>query len=71
MKIVDFPLVGFAGNTTYPLEAVNLQVVLGGGWKIIKINVTFILVDAPSIYNDILVRTINTLKIVASTSIKR
>lgn len=66
LKNVDFPLIGFAGRTTYPLG--EITVVLCEGWKTLRTKITFIVIDAPNSFNVILGRTTLTPnKIVAST----
>lgn len=57
MKRVHFPLMGFAGRTIYQVGALHLSVVLGGGWKMIRTEIVFIVVDAPNSYNVILGQT--------------
>lgn len=42
-------MTGFASITTYLVGAITLPVYLGNGWKMLTINVTFIVVDAPSL----------------------
>lgn len=65
---MDFPLIRFARRTTYALRVINLPSVLDEGWKALRTEVTFIVVDASYSYNTILVRTtLNPNKIVAST----
>lgn len=48
LKKVNFPLMGFASQKTYPVGAITLPVYLGEGWKAITINITFIVMDAPT-----------------------
>lgn len=48
LKNVKFPLMGFALTTTYSVGAITLRVQLGKGWKVLTINITFIVVDALS-----------------------
>lgn len=68
LKLVEFTLIGFAGRTTYPLMAITLSVIVGEGWKIIDVSVTFIVVDVRVSYSAILRRTtINPNKIGVST----
>lgn len=54
LKKVDFLLIGFAGRTTYVLRGVNLSMVLGEGWKLLRTEVIFIVVNSPNPNNDIL-----------------
>lgn len=64
----QFPLIGFAGRTTYSLGAIGLLVVLGVRWKVLRTEITFISIDAPNSYNTILRHTTsNPHKIVASS----
>lgn len=50
---MNFPLMGFASTTTYPLGVINLPVFVREGCKPLALNVIFIMVDAPVSYNDI------------------
>ena len=69
LRPVNTPLVGFAGRATYAMGAARLPLVLGKGWDILKLDVDFIIVDAPATYNAILGRTtLNHHQIVASTA---
>lgn len=54
LKKINFPLMGFASNATFPIWAITLPVHIGVGWKTLTVNVTFIAVDAPASYNTIL-----------------
>lgn len=68
LKKMNFTLIGFAGKTIYLLRAINLLVVLGKGWMILKTKVIFIAVDAPNSYNTIMCRTtLNPNKIIITT----
>lgn len=50
LKKVDFPLIGFVA-ITHPLGAINLSIVFGEGWKALRVEVVFIVVDTPNSYN--------------------
>lgn len=51
MRKVYFSLIGFTGRLTYPLRGIRLPVVLGKGWKALRMEITFIEVDTPNSYN--------------------
>ncbi|XP_075669692.1 uncharacterized protein LOC142639385 [Castanea sativa] len=62
------PLVGFGGTTVYPLGTVTLVVTVGDYLQQITKDVSFLVVDYSSAYNDILGRpTLNAWKTVTST----
>lgn len=68
LKNVNFPLMGFASNTTYLVGAITLSVYKGERWKTLTINITFIVVAASDSYNAILRRsTLNPHIMVHST----
>lgn len=68
LKKVNFPLMGFASNYTYLVGAFTLPVYICEGWKSLTINITFIIVDAPTSNNVILGRsTLNSHQMVHST----
>lgn len=68
LKKVDFPLIEFAISAIYPLRVIPHQVVLGVGWKILMIDIIFIVVEAPASYETIIGQTaINPNKIIPST----
>lgn len=48
LKKVNFPLMGFATTTTYPLGAITLPVYLGEGLKALTIDITLTMLDAPT-----------------------
>lgn len=51
LKKVEFPLIRFARRTTYPIATINLPVGLSKGWKTLRTEVAFILVDTSNSYN--------------------
>lgn len=53
---MKFPLIGFASTTIYPVRDITQPVYLGEELKVLTINVTVIVVDAPASYNTILGR---------------
>lgn len=68
LKKVNFSLMGFASNMTYPVGAFTLPLYLGEGWKTLTINVIFIVADASTSYNAILASsTLNPHQMVHST----
>lgn len=65
---IAFPLIGFVGRITYPYGEFRPLVVPGNGYKSLRMEITFIVVDALSSYNAILRRTpLNPHKIIVST----
>ncbi|GAV56734.1 LOW QUALITY PROTEIN: hypothetical protein CFOL_v3_00276, partial [Cephalotus follicularis] len=56
LKPVKTPLVGFAGETIHPLGSINLSVVTGTAPRQTQVEITFLVVDTPSPYNDIVGR---------------
>lgn len=69
MKKVNFLLMGFTSNATYPVRAIAMPVYLGEGWNALTINVSFIVVDASDSYNAILGHsTLNPHRMVHSTN---
>ena len=62
------PLVGFGGTRVLPLGAIILSVTVGDYPQQITKDVTFLVVDCSSVYNDILRRpTLNSWKAATST----
>ena len=62
------PLVGFGGTRVLPLGAITLSVTVGDYSQQINQDVTFLVVDYSSAYNDILGRpTLNSWKVATST----
>lgn len=69
---VDLPFIGFAGRTTYAIGVINVPMVLGEDWKTRRIEVFFLVVNAPKFYNVILgYTTLKPNKIVASMCHKK
>lgn len=68
LQKVNFLLMGFTLTTTYMVGALTLLVFLHKGWKLLTLDVTFIVVDAPTSYNTILERsTLNPHRMIHST----
>ena len=62
---INAPLVGFEGTRVFPLSIVTLSVMVGDYPQQITKDVTFLVVDCSSAYNDILGRpTLNSWKAV-------
>ncbi|GFZ15785.1 hypothetical protein Acr_25g0001940 [Actinidia rufa] len=62
------PLIGLGGNTTHPLEWINLPITLGTEPHQTTVWQDFIVVDCPSLYNAILGRpTLGGIKAITST----
>ncbi|GAV77040.1 hypothetical protein CFOL_v3_20512, partial [Cephalotus follicularis] len=56
LKPVKTPLVGFAGETIHPLGSINPSVVTGTAPRQTQVEMTFLVVDTPSLYNAIVGR---------------
>ncbi|GAV61241.1 LOW QUALITY PROTEIN: hypothetical protein CFOL_v3_04769, partial [Cephalotus follicularis] len=56
LKPVKTPLVGFSGEMVHPLGSIDLSVVAGTAPPQTQVEMTFLVVDTPSPYNDIVVR---------------
>ncbi|KAL5547206.1 hypothetical protein UlMin_006893 [Ulmus minor] len=68
LKPVKNPLQGFSGNEVMPLGRITLKVVFGIAPCQSSVNVNFLVVDSPSVYNTIIRReTLHALRAVAST----
>lgn len=64
-------MIKFLERAIYPLRVMNLLMILGEGWKNLKINALFIVVDTLTSYNAILGQnTLNPNKIIAFTMYK-
>lgn len=58
----------FTSTTSYPVRAITLVVFLREEWKLVTLDVTFILDDVPTSYNAILGwSTVNTHRMIHST----
>ena len=65
---INAPLVEFGGAKVYPLGAVTLPMTVGDYFQQITKDVTFLVIDCSSAYNDIVGRpTLNSWKAVTST----
>lgn len=48
LKSVDLPLTEFVSTTIYPVGTIRLPINIREGWKSLRIEVLFVVVDAPT-----------------------
>ncbi|GAV86803.1 hypothetical protein CFOL_v3_30229 [Cephalotus follicularis] len=68
LKPVKTPLVGFAGEMVHPLGSIDLSVLAGTTPRQTQVQMTFSVVDTPSLYNEIIRRPgLNLMEAIVST----
>ncbi|GAV57847.1 hypothetical protein CFOL_v3_01383 [Cephalotus follicularis] len=68
LRPVKTPLVGFAGEMVHPLGSIDLSVVVGTAPRQTQVQMTFLVVDTPSLYNAIVGRPgLNLMEAIVST----
>ncbi|GAV78141.1 hypothetical protein CFOL_v3_21609 [Cephalotus follicularis] len=68
LKPVKTPLVGFAGEMVHPLGSIDLSVIVGSSPCQTQVQMTFLVVDTPRLYNRIIGSPrLNSMEAIVST----